>query len=131
MEIKTGHIKCSSCGAPLNLPEGNLKNKIKCSFCGVENIILNEEISIGGTNFELTDAGIHKRLIDVISSATLPPQDIFEEINITKVNKLIIPAYWYENCTAIGTLLFEQGIEKKVKEYDSSTDSFEDTTKTE
>ena len=131
MEIKTGHIKCSSCGAPLTLPEGALKNRIKCSFCGVENIILNEEISIGGTNFELTDAGIHKHLIDVISSATLPPQDIFEEINITKVNKLIIPAYWYENCTAIGTLLYEQGIEKKVKEYDSSTDSFEDTTKTE
>ncbi|MBO4783809.1 MAG: hypothetical protein IKS60_04200 [Lachnospiraceae bacterium] len=132
MEIKTGHLKCSSCGAPLNLPEGTLiKNRIKCSFCGVENYIYNEDISTGGTNFELTDAGIHRHLIDVISSATLPPHDIFEEINITKISKLVIPAYWYENCTAIGTMLFQQGFEKKIKEYNASTDSFEDSTETE
>ena len=131
MGIKTGHLKCSSCGAALDLPEGTLiGNRIKCSFCGVENFIYNEDISTGGMNFELNDAGVHRHLIGILSSKDFPPHDIFEEINITKVNKLVIPAYWYENCTAIGTMLYEQGLEKKVITYDADN-GFEKETKTE
>lgn len=131
MGIKTGHLKCSSCGAALDLPEGTLiGNRIKCSFCGVENFIYNEDISTGGMNFELNDAGVHRHLIGILSSKDFPPHDIFEEINITKVNKLVIPAYWYENCTAIGTMLYEQGVEKKVITYDADN-GFEKETKTE
>ena len=131
MGIKTGHLKCSSCGAALDLPEGTLiGNRIKCSFCGVENFIYNEDISTGGMNFELNDAGVHRHLIGILSSKDFPPHDIFEEINITKVNKLVIPAYWYENCTAIGTMLYEQGVEKTVITYDADN-GFEKETKTE
>ena len=131
MGIKTGHLKCSSCGAPLDLPEGSLvKSRIKCSFCGVENFIYNEDISSGGMNFELSDAGVHRHLIGILSSGDFPPHDIFNEVVISKVNKLVIPAYWYENCTAIGTMLYEQGVDKKVITYDADT-GFDKETKTE
>ena len=91
MEIKTGHIKCSSCGAPMSLPEGTIKNRIKCSFCGVENFIISEDVTTGGMNFELSDAAIHRRILEVFSSSEYAPFDIFTESSIKKINKLIVP----------------------------------------
>ena len=121
MEIKTGHIKCSSCGAPMNLPEGAI-NKIKCSFCGVENYIYNEDITTGGMNFTLNDAAIHKHLINVFSPEEYSPYDIFTESNVKKVNKLIVPGYLFIICTGIGTLQYEKGISREVTSYSDDGD---------
>lgn len=131
MGIKTEHLKCSSCGAPLDLPEGTLiKNRIKCPFCGVENFVNNEDISCGGMNFDLDDAALHKCIIGIIATGSYPPHDIYKEINIKKINKNVVPAYWYENCNSIGTLIYTEGIEKTVTKY-SEDEGFHDEIKTE
>lgn len=114
MEIKTGHIKCSSCGAPLSLPEGPSKNRIKCPFCSVENFIVSEDVTLGGINFELSEASIHKRIIEVFSNADFAPFDIFTESSVKKINKLVIPAYLYVSCTGVGSLSYEKGVKREV-----------------
>ncbi|MBP5528650.1 MAG: hypothetical protein J6X80_01230 [Lachnospiraceae bacterium] len=126
MEIKTGHLKCSSCGAPLSLPEGTLKNRIKCSFCGVENFIIDEDVIAGGMNFDLSDADIHRRVLDVISDTKYAPYDIFTESNIKKINKLIVPAYLFVSLTGIGTVTYEKGIDREVSSFsdDGHDDSY-------
>lgn len=118
MEIKTGHLKCSSCGAPLSLPEGALKNRIKCSFCGVENFIIDEDVIAGGMNFDLSDPDIHRRVLDVISDTKYAPYDIFTESSIKKINKLIVPAYLFVSLTGIGTVTYEKGIAREYSYYD-------------
>ena len=118
MEIKTGHIKCSSCGAPMSLPEGTIKNRIKCSFCGVENFIISEDVTTGGMNFELSDAAIHRRILEVFSSSEYAPFDIFTESSIKKINKLVVPAYLFVSCTGIGTLQYEKGIDRETSYWD-------------
>lgn len=94
----------------MSLPEGTLKTRIKCSFCGVENFIINEDSITGGLNFELSEADIHRGLIDVFSSAKYIPLDIFTECSVKKINKLIVPGYFFVNCTGIGTVHYEKGI---------------------
>lgn len=116
MQIKTGHIKCSSCGAPLDLPEGTLKTRFKCPFCNVENYILNEDLTTGGLNHELSDAGIHKKLIEILSSSPFPPYDVFENTNVKKVNRLIIPVHWFLACTGMATFTYERGFKKEFNE---------------
>ena len=122
MEIKTGHIKCSSCGAAIDFPEGTLKKRFKCPFCNVENFILNEDLSVGGLNHELSDAKVHKRIIEIISDSHFPPYDIFENIYIKKVNRLIIPVHWFLACNGMATFTYERGIKKEFNQVSFSDD---------
>ena len=115
MQIKTAHIKCSSCGAAIDLPEGTLKSHFKCPFCSVENIIVNDDITQGGLSHKLSDAGVHKKLIEILSTAEYPPCDIFENINIKKVNRLIIPAHWFIACTGMANYTYDRGFTKESK----------------
>lgn len=115
MQIKTAHIKCSSCGAAIDLPEGALQTHFKCPFCSVENIILNDDITSGGLSHILSDAGVHRKLIEILSTAEYPPYDIFENINIKKVNRLIIPAYWFIACNGMANHTYDNGLTKEGK----------------
>lgn len=125
MGIEVNSINCCGCGAPLTLPKSGAR-KIKCPYCEVENIIssstagvsgvFNGENVAGGLDFELTDARIHSLLLDVLALDQCTPADVYEKSVVKSVNKLIIPAYWFDNCSGMATAQYEKGIEKEYRE---------------
>ncbi len=130
MGIEVNRITCCGCGAPLEMPQAGAK-KIKCPYCDVENIIgasvgapgiFNGENVVGGLDFGLTDAKIHKLLIDILALDRCTPADVYEKSVVKSVNKLIIPAYWFDNCSGMATAQYEKGLEKEYREVVSDDD---------
>lgn len=125
MGIEVKRITCSGCGAPLEMPQSGAIRKIKCPYCDTETIISNAEHNLeilnkrnilGGLKFDMLDAGIHHMIIEMLSMASSAPLDVYENCVVKSVNKIIIPAYWFDNCTGMGTAQFEKGMEKEYNE---------------
>ncbi len=123
-EININSLKCSNCGAPLVMQQSSLRRVI-CPYCGSENIIegaeknteiLSKENIMGGVPLELSDPQIHKMIVDQLCKSECPPLDVFTETNVKKVRKIIVPAYWFDNCTGSGTAQYEKGVEREHQE---------------
>ena len=126
MGITVMQLNCVSCGRTLNLPSGGGSvKKVVCEWCGQENIIegaeknleiLSKENIMGGLQFELTNPRIHKVVVDTLCKSECPPLDIFNEATITKVRKIIVPAYWFDNTTGTGTAQYEKAVIREQSE---------------
>ena len=137
MGIEVNSLNCNGCGAPLDPPKGAMR-RIKCPYCGVENIIkgaetnreiLNKENIMGGLQFEMNDPRIHKMVVEMLSMATCPPADVYEACEIKSVNRIIVPAYWFDNCTAMGTAQYEKGVERQYSEVVGSGENMHSETR--
>lgn len=131
MSVSVTSLKCTNCGAPLNPPGGALKRVI-CSFCNTENIIrgternleiLNKENIMGGLQFELNAPAIHKLIVSLLGKSECPPLDVFDQSIVRKVNKIVVPAYWFDNCTGQGTVQYDKAVEREYQEIVGRGDS--------
>ncbi len=125
MAVTITDLRCKSCGFPLKMPGGGAIKKVVCEACGVENIIegaeknleiLSKENIMGGLQFELTDPKIHKAIVDTLCKSECPPLDIFNEVTVSKVRKIIVPAYWFDNTTGTGTAQYEKAVMREQSE---------------
>ena len=137
MGIEVNSLNCNGCGAPLDPPKGAMR-RVKCPYCGVENIIkgaetnreiLNKENIMGGLPFGLNDPKIHKMIVEMLSMAQCPPADVYEACEVKNVNRVIVPAYWFDNCTGIGTAQYEKGVSRQYNEIVGSGENMHSETR--
>lgn len=140
MGIEVSSFNCNGCGAPLEIPQNGMR-KIHCPYCGLDNYlhasaknlgILKEEMILGGLQFELNDAGVHRNIVEILAKGEFPPSDVYEKSVVKSVNKYIIPAYWFENVNGMGTAQYEKGIKREynVTDYNDGEFTTEKRTRT-
>ena len=136
-EISITSLKCSNCGAPLPAPNGPVK-RIMCPYCSSENIIegveknaeiLSKENIMGGLKFELNDPTVHKMIVETLCKSECPPVDIFTEVDVRRARKVVVPAYWFDNCTGTATVSYEKGVEREQQQIVGKGDKMRTVTK--
>ena len=120
--VITGLV-CSSCGAALN-PQGNAVS-IRCPYCDTVNLIRESSQErteyerkniVGGTSFELNDARLHKKIVEVLSVPEMPPLDVYTNCNVKSINKIMVPAFWFTDVSGMGTAQYEKGMDREYNE---------------
>ncbi len=129
--------KCNNCGAPLVVPRN--ARKVTCPYCYTEcliegnisnNEILNKENIAGGLVHSLEDSSIQRAIINIVSQSECAPLDLLDNMQVTSVKRLAIPAFWFDNVDGTGTYTYERGIDREVQEVRGSGDNLHTVTKT-
>ncbi|MBQ6264484.1 MAG: hypothetical protein IJK60_03455 [Clostridia bacterium] len=114
--VKTKSIHCSNCNAPLTVPKNN-KGVVKCPYCQTECVIeglaKNAEIADkeninSGIPLSAEQSKLHNIVLDIITESPAMPLDLLEKVEITKEEKLCIPAYLYY-CNGTISFSYEAG----------------------
>ncbi len=128
--------KCNNCGAPLVVPRN--ARTVTCPFCYTEcriegnisnNEILNKENIAGGLVHSLEDSSIQRAIINIVSQSECAPLDLLDNMQVTSIKRLAIPAFWFDNVDGTGTYTYERGIDREVQEVRGSGENMHTVTK--
>ncbi|MCQ2427849.1 MAG: SdpI family protein [Clostridia bacterium] len=116
-QVSASALKCSACGAPLPLPN-NPQGKVFCEYCGTANLIdmgnaKNREILEkndinSGIPHAMSPAGIHEKLVSVLTGPTAMPLDVLEKANVIREEHICIPAFMFY-CNAMASYNYDAG----------------------
>ena len=109
---------CGHCGAALPMPKG-IARMVRCSFCGTMHLI-NWNSANGtdgnsctatamlGLSGEKSEDNIKKSVGKMLLSSKCPPLDVFDEGIVDEVVEVGVPAFWFDDCTVRGHILYEK-----------------------
>ncbi len=111
-------MRCGHCGADLPMPKG-IARMVRCSFCGTMHLI-NWNSANGtssdsctatamlGLTGEISEESIKKGVGKMLLSSKCPPLDVFENGIVDEVVEVGVPAFWFDDCTVRGHILYEK-----------------------
>ena len=114
---------CGSCGARLPEPGNGIYSKrVKCEYCGTLHLIdsyagvggaesLYTAKAMTGMNFAVdsdTEDLIREKVKKYLMTSKCVPLDVFSDGEIVSVRRIGIPAYWYDDCTIRGHIIYEK-----------------------
>ena len=135
-DINVVSITCPSCGAALEVPK--MKTKTFCTYCGnpvvIENLNKNAEIKKkgdinSGFPFKLNDPMLHSLLASCIGGNVYSPADIYQEIKVLAVDKVVAPAY-YIFCNGTLNFTYDLGMPRERQRVEKRGDSLYTVTET-
>ena len=109
---------CGHCGAQLPMPKG-IARMVKCNFCGTMHMInwntANEAgdhsctatamLGLPGT---ISEDNINMKVKEMLLSSKCPPLDVFEEGMVDDIVEVGVPAFWFDDVTIRGHILYEK-----------------------
>lgn len=111
-------MRCGHCGAELPMPKG-IARMVRCTFCGTMHLInWNSANGTGGDSCtatamlgltgEQSEESIKKGVEKMLLSSKCPPLSVFEEGIVDEVVEVGVPAFWFDDCTVRGHILYEK-----------------------
>ena len=120
MTTQVHDLKCSSCGASLEMPN-NAKGHVKCPYCGtdciISGILTNSEINAkknisSGVPLCLTPPMLHKMLVSCLHTSIFLPLDAYDKIKVIREEQYCVPGYCF-HCNGTTSISFEVGNKRK------------------